>query len=106
MTDERWQDLIGKLQDEGKIESKVVEDLEDRPGTVERFIVTTPIGQVRLSRTSQPRKIGEKRIYSKRASSTATVENEYDETDIVHVFTIERQVSGEWQELNIGDIAL
>jgi len=106
MTDERWQDLIGRLQDEGKIDSKYIEDLVGRPGTVESYIVTSPVGRLRLSWTSQPRKIGEKRVYSKRASSTAEVKSEYDESDIVHVFTVERDVSGEWQELNAADFAL
>jgi len=107
MTDERWQELVGRLKDEQKVESETTEDLEGRPGTVARLIVSTPIGRVRLSRTSAPRMTNQKTFYSKRSTSTASVQAEYDESDIVHSFIVEKDNgSGTWQELNIQDFSL
>ena len=90
MTQDRWEDLIARLEDDGKVESKNTEDLDGRPGTVERVITKTPLGKVRLSWTSEPRKIEEKALYSKRGSSTVSINAKYDESDIIHVFSVER----------------
>ncbi|MFA7286842.1 MAG: hypothetical protein WC052_04265 [Patescibacteria group bacterium] len=106
MTDERWDELIGQLKDAGVVESEVEETLEDRPGVVIRVIAKTPAGRVCLSRTTQPRKIGEKTFFAKRSSSTAAVENVYDEKDVVHVFTVEREIDGEWSEIRASDFGL
>lgn len=103
MTPDRWSDLIGKLEDEGKIESHITEDLENRPGTAERVVVKTPMGSVRLSYTTAPRKLSQKAFYSKRGGSTMNVQSEYDENDIIHTFTVEREASpGRWVEIDAG----
>lgn len=101
MTMDRWTDLIGKLEDDGKIESRKTEELEHKPGSVERVIAKTPMGSVRLSYTSEPRRLTEKAIYSKRGGSTMNIQSTYDEDDIIHVFTVERENErGEWVQID------
>ena len=90
MTADRWEDLIGRLTYDGKLESRETEELEGRPGTADRAIVATPFGRIRLSWTSEPKRLSEKAFYSKRGGSTVNVKIEYDESDIIHVFSIDR----------------
>src|SRR3989338_6579079 len=89
MTDERWQKLIETMEDDHRIESRATENLEGRPGTIERLIIKTPVGRFRLSRTTEPKRLAEKALYSKRGSSTVRVQTIYDETEQIHVFTVE-----------------
>jgi hypothetical protein len=89
MTDERWQKLIETLEDDNRVESRLTEDLEGRPGTVERVVAKTPLGRFRLSRTTEPKRLAEKALYSKRGSSTVRVQATYDESEMIHVFTVE-----------------
>ena len=89
MTDERWKNLIESLEDKKSIESRVVENIEGKPGTVERVIAKTPVGRVRLSRSTEPKRLSQKALYSKRGGSTVSVQALYDETDNIHVFMVE-----------------
>lgn len=108
MTDERWLDLLEKLQSEGKIQDRGTEQIEGRPGTVDWVDVDSALGTLRISRSSEPKKLGERAIYSKRGSSTATVTSQYDEHDIIHVFRVERydEKTDEWVEIDIKHFSL
>lgn len=101
MTQERWEKLIGQLEDDGRVESKVTEDLVDRPGSADRVVVMTPLGRFRLSWTTEPKKLAEKAFYSKRGGSTVSVQATYDETEQIHIFSLEeRAPSGAWQAVD------
>ncbi len=100
MNPDRWSDLVGRLKDDDKIISQQTEELDGRPGTVERIVVSTPMGKMRLSYTTEPKRVSEKALYSKRGGSTANIQVEYDESDIIHVFTVEKEQSGEWVEVD------
>lgn len=102
MTPERWTSLIGQLKDTGKVESVTTEDLEGHPGTVERVIVNSPVGRMRLSWTTEPKKLAEKVFYSKRGSSAAAIQTDYDETEKIHVFTVEKlnPITANWERIN------
>ena len=102
MTDQRWQKLIESMEDDHKIESRVTENLEGRPGTIERLMIKTPVGRFRLSRTTEPKRLAEKTLYSKRGSSTASIQQIYDETEQIHVFSVENfsATAGDWVRLD------
>lgn len=90
MSPDRWQQLIDHLDDQGRLESRETENLGERPGTVERVVVKTSVGRFRLSFTTEPKRLGEKALYSKRGGSTVNVQTRYDETEQVHIFTVEQ----------------
>ena len=108
MTDERWQDLISKLTDDGKVLSRETEQFTDRPGSVERVIAESPMGKIRLSRTSEAKRLAEKAFFSKRGGSTVSIQANYDENDIIHSFTVERMnpVNANWEVLRLDASAL
>lgn len=102
MSPERWQSLIERLDDAGTIESKTTEELVGRPGSVERVIVKSPLGKVRLSWTSEPKRLEEKAFYSKRGGSNVSMQTTYDETEQIHAFTVERwdDAGARWAEMD------
>ena len=90
MTTERWEKLIDSLDDAGRIESRETAEFADRPGSVERVVAKTPAGRFRLSWTTEPKKVSEKALYSKRGGSTANIQIRYDATESIHLFAVER----------------
>lgn len=90
MSPDRWQQLIDRLDDAGSIESKETVDLGERPGSVVRVIAKTSAGKFRFSWTTEPKRIGEKALYSKRGGSTVSVQTQYDDSEQIHVFTVEK----------------
>lgn len=107
MTDDRWHDLLGRLQDDGKVQSRETVELEGRPGNVERVVVESPLGRLRLSRTTEPKRLGEKAFYSKRGGSTMNVQASYDESEQIHVFTVEQaSPDGTWETLDVKGLSL
>lgn len=108
MTDERWQKLLDSLEESGRLESRLTENLENRPGAVERVIAQTPHGRVRLSRTTEPKRLSEKAFYSKRGGSTVSVQAQYDETEKIHVFSVDifSPASNSWTRLDPSQLSL
>jgi len=90
MTEQRWQQLIDRLDDTGGIEAREIVPLGDRPGTIERVVVKTPRGRFRLSFSTASKKLEEKALFSKRGGSTVNIQVRYDETESVHWFTLEQ----------------
>jgi hypothetical protein len=108
MTDERWLDLMNQLADSGKIQEKGIDEYDDRPGKIEWVIITSPLGDIRISRSSEPKKLGEKAIYSKRGGSTSAIQKSYDEHEQVHHFMVEKydEKNDDWEEIDAKSLGL
>lgn len=88
MTDERWQDIIGKIKDNFEFLDQRIEDLPEEmgPGSVEIIEFVGPLGKMRLERTTQPLVIDKKTIGSRRIGSDTKVEYIYSDTEKIHKF--------------------
>ncbi len=85
MTDERWQDVVGKIKDtftvleEGKVE------VTDMPGYSEFICFMGPGGKkMKLERVSHPLVTGKKTMGSRRIGGSTAVEYQYSDTEMVH----------------------
>ena len=94
MTNEKWQDTVGKIKDSFKVLEEGSEVLPDYGNGTCVWIVFSakggsapggqgPLGKMKLERISHPRVIGKNVTHSKRIGSFATVEYTYDQSDIV-----------------------
>ena len=90
MNDEKWGDLKIKLNDKFKDvkESKETEDREDDVGhnitsTIETLEFTSPLGELKIVRTSRPKIIDKKSHYHKGAG-VAKVEYILSEDEMHH----------------------
>ena len=88
MTDEKWQEVKGMIKDKFTvIEERTEPFSEDRgPGETELIIFLSPMGKVKLERTSQPLVLDKKTFGSKRIGSYTKVEYVYSDSEKVHKF--------------------
>jgi len=104
MTDERWNQVIGHVQDTFAVSHHETIDLseDDGGGTVEVIEFTSPAGRVKLERTSQPMIMGKQTIGSRRAGSQAAVNYLYSDTEKTHQMTAYRwdDATNDWLVLS------
>lgn len=106
MNDQRWQDIIGMVKDKFEVKDYRLEDLseEEGPGTVEVIEFISPLGLVKLERTTKPLVIDKKTIGSRRIGSSTTVNYIYSDTEKTHKFKAYQfnVATGDWKEMAIN----
>lgn len=106
MTYERWQSLIGDIQDRFSNVTVTKVNLTPGPGSREIVEFTSPAGRVKLELTLRPKILDKKTFYSNRIGSATTVEYEYDEQEKTLSLQAWRfsEPAGEWQEIKTDDL--
>ncbi len=106
MTYERWQSLIGDIQDKFSNVKVTKVDLAAGPGNKEIVEFTSPAGRVKLELTLRPKILDKKTFYSNRIGSSTTVEYEYDEQEKTLSLQAWRlnERAGDWQEIKTDDL--
>jgi hypothetical protein len=79
MTDEKWQATIGQIKDSFEVFEERREDLEEEPGFVEWIIFRSPVGKMKLERTTHHWVTGNKVKGSNRIGSDVAIQKEYSE---------------------------
>jgi len=108
MTDDKWKDALDRITERFTVFEQGTEPLPEYPNGKREFIVfQSPLGKVRLERTTKPRTVGERAITSRRIGGTTKVEQQYDLHDMVHFLTATRwdEASGTWREIDASHIA-
>ena len=105
MTDEKWEELKGKVKEEFGAEEEVIEGLGNKPGEVEIIVFNGPLGKIKLARTTRPMVIDKKTQYSRRIGGEVGVEYVYSETEKIHEFTISKwdEGTGQWEEMKMTE---
>lgn len=103
MTDERWIEIKALIEDKFEVLDTLVEEIGQDGGTVEIIEFVSPMGKIRLERTSRPLVIDKKVIGSKRIGSEHKVQFVYSDTEKVHVFKAYRwnDESNSWVEMEM-----
>ena len=103
MHDDKWRDIIARIQDDFTVLEHETKELpeEDAPGQVEYIIFEGPLGTMKLERTSKPLVLEEKTIGSRRIGSQTHVEKVYSDTEKVHTFKAYRQTGDTWIEMEM-----
>jgi len=97
MNDDRWGDVIGKIEADFEVEKHEFEELAEVPnGKREIVIFVSPIGQIKMVRTTKPRLMDTKTQYSNRIGSDTAVENVYSEDEFVNVLDIYK-----WDDIEV-----
>lgn len=86
MQDDKWQEIIGRIQDDFEVSEHETKELDPGPGTVEYIIFNGPLGKVKLERTTRPLVLGKHGLGSRRIGSQARVEYQYSDTETIHTF--------------------
>ena len=98
MTNEKWSELLDRVESSFTVEDQGREDLADVPGGYVEFVeFTSPMGKVRLERATTPRVEGTKAAGGSKYGAGSFVEKVYSDTEKVHTFSAWRQVDGGWE---------
>jgi hypothetical protein len=97
MDDEKWQNTVGRIKDDFEVFEHATRQFEDGPGSAEYIIFKSPLGKIKLERTTKPLVLDKKAIGSRRIGSQATVEYIYSETEKVHTMKAYK-----WEESQNG----
>lgn len=104
MNDDKWSDVVEKIREKFKVEQH---DKMAHPdissGQIETLIFISPVGRYKLVRTTTPRVIDKKTVYSSRAGSSTSVQYEYDEKEMTSRLDIYKWDDGlgNWEKAEI-----
>lgn len=101
MTDEKWKDLVGRIQDTFPVETEFSEPLEDGPGEREGIIFSGVLGRMKLERITRPVVLGSHAIAAKRIGADAKVEFEYSKDDETKTVIVSVWQDDAWKALDL-----
>ncbi|MFA6197800.1 MAG: hypothetical protein WC734_01420 [Patescibacteria group bacterium] len=103
MTDEKWQATIGQIKDSFEVFEEQREDLEDEPGFIEWIVFQSPLGRMKLERTTHHWVTGNKVKGSKRIGSDVSIQKEYSE-EVAHKLRAYKwdEAANEWAEIEMA----
>jgi len=91
MNNDKWGDVVEKIKATFAVEAhSVMPHSEFEKGKIETIIFTSPLGKMKIIRTSTPRVTDRKTVYSNRAGGKMAVQYEYSDTEMVDTMRIFR----------------
>jgi len=102
MNDQRWEEVLRKLDRQfGDLEFDEVED-EETHAVVESVLWRSPMGRMKLSRTTRPLVVDKKLHYSNRAGGGSHVEYVYSDTETTSRIRLYRWSDplSDWEEVD------
>jgi hypothetical protein len=103
MDDERWRDLVDRIERKLKVLDKTSGTVDDGRTEIETITFQGPEGKMMLKRSSKPLVIDKKVQYSKRIGSHRSVEYVYSPTEKVQRVQLFRwsKADQDWEEVRL-----
>lgn len=101
MKQDKWDQLVARIKDEFEIMEHESDDGEIEGENIETLIFNGPAGEMKLERSTHPRVVGERTMYSRLGGDTV-VEKVYSDSETVDVVKLYTDQNGEWEELDIS----
>lgn len=102
MQPEKWQEIVGKIKDNFKVEESGREHLRDEGGgEIEYIVFNGPLGRLKLEFISRPVILDKKTKYSKRIGSSTVVDYVYSQEEKIHKLKVYKwdEALNDWQEI-------
>ncbi|MDP3964213.1 MAG: hypothetical protein Q8Q20_00955 [bacterium] len=105
MTEERWEEIKGRIKDGFTILDERKEEFSDEPGTIETIEFDGPIGRMKLEYIVRPVVLSEKGFGSKRIGSDKSIQRQYSDSEFVRTLKAFTFNSGydSWVEVEPGE---
>ncbi len=87
MTNEKWQELVGRIRDQFQVISHDNGPRPEGEGTVESIVFQSQLGKVKLERTVYHKVLGERAMGSKRIGGDVQVQKVLSPDEIIDFLT-------------------
>ena len=102
MNDQRWEEVLRRLDKQfGNLEFDEIED-EETHAVTESVVWESPMGRMKLARTTRPLVVDKKLHYSGRVGGGSHVEYVYSKTESTSRVRLYRwsDAAGDWEEVD------
>lgn len=93
MTEERWQELVGRIQDDFTLETQEEEQDPETRSTIHIVIFKGPVGRIKLERTVSPKVLDERALGGSKFGVGTRIQRKYSTTD-----SVDRLEAYRWDE--------
>jgi hypothetical protein len=101
MNDDKWADLVSRIEDQFGVLERGDEAMEDLPNGRREFVIFEgPLGTMMLERTTKPRVIGEKSFGGSKYGTGSGVEKIYSPDETVKTIKVYKDNDGDWVEMS------
>jgi hypothetical protein len=101
MNDDKWGELLDRIQDQFGVLEEGSEQLDDVPNGKREFVIFNgPMGKMMLERLTTPRVVGEKSFGGSKYGTGSGVEKIYSPDETVKTMRAYRDDGGEWMEMD------
>ena len=103
MTDDKWTQILDRVQDKFKLEARDQNESTREDGSWEKrewVVFTGPMGRIKLERLIRPAILGREELYSRRKGATATIKFQYSDTETTQVLNVYRDIAGIWEPMD------
>ena len=101
MNDSKWAEVLDHVAEKFAVDDHGKYELEDVPGGMVEYIeFDSPMGKIRLERSTTPRVEKTKAAGGSKYGAGSYVEKVYSDTETVHTFSAFREVNGEWEKFD------
>lgn len=99
---EKWQEIIGKIQDNFEVEEHDQQFIDEDGGTeIDYIVFISPVGKMRLELVTKPIVLDKKTTYSRRIGSDTAVDYVYSLTEKASKLYAYKwdSAADDWQEI-------
>jgi len=105
MSDDKWGELIDKIESKFTIIDRGREAIDDAPNAYVEFVMfESPMGKMMLERTTKPRVVGEKSLGGSKHGAGNRIEKNYSDTETVHTLEAFKEIDGEWEPFDVSGL--
>jgi len=98
MDDDRWATILDRVQSQFTVIDQGKMALADVPrGEIEFIVFDSPLGRLKLERTTKPRVVDKKTFGGSKYGTAAGVEYVYSDTEMTHQLQAFKEIDGEWE---------
>ena len=103
MTDDKWGELIDRIEGQFGILEQGKEPIQNVPNAYREFMIFDGLmGKMMLERMTKPKVLGEKSFGGSKYGTGSGVEKIYSDDEVVKTLKVYRDDDGEWVEIDAG----
>jgi hypothetical protein len=103
MTPEKWEKIVGNIEDNFEVKDRGEEHIDDEGGIDLKYIeFDGPMGHMRLEFVVKPAVLDKKTTYSRRIGSETKVDYVYSDTEKAHILNVYKwdDAQDDWIEVD------